>query len=102
MNRYLIPRRITQRWEIMPGWGWRELASAGIGLATGAVLFALASLIGLPLIIRLLLLLLPAGSLTYLAMPLAMGGSMLDLILAFRAYSRTRHLYLYDLGRDDA
>ena len=33
MNRYLIPRRITQRWEIIPGsgWGWAEIGVAAVG-----------------------------------------------------------------------
>lgn len=101
MNRYLIPRRITQRWELMPGWGWRELGATGIGFAIGAALFALAALLRLPLAVHFLLLLAPTGCAAYMAMPMALGGSFLDMVLAWRAYARTRHLYLYDLGRDD-
>ncbi len=101
MNRYLIPRRITQRWEILPGWGWRELGSAGVGLGIGALLFAVASLAGLPLWLRALLVIVAAGCGVGLAMPMATGGSMLDMLLDARAYGRTRHQYLYDFGRDD-
>jgi hypothetical protein len=101
MSRYLIPRRITQRWEILPGWGWRELAAAGVGLGVGVVLFAAASLIGLPLWLRALLVVVAVGCGVGLAMPMATGGSMLDMLLDSRAYGRTQHLYMYDLGRDD-
>ena len=101
-SRYLIPRRITQRWEMLPGWGWRELGAAGVGLGVGVLLFVAASLIGLPLWLRALLAIIGLGSGVGLGMPMATGGSMLDMLLEARTYGRTRHLYLYDLGRDDA
>ena len=106
MSRYLIPRRITQRWEILPGWGWRELGSAGMGLGVGTVLLLLSLLLpaggGWGIAGRTLLVLLPAGGGAGLAMPMATGGSMLDMLQGARAYGRTRHFYPYDFGRDDA
>lgn len=102
MNRYLIPRRITQRWELSQGWGWREIGAAAIGLLVGALLLGLASLVGLPLAGRALALLLPAGIATYAAMPMPTGENLLDMLLAFRNFARRRHLFLYDFGRDDA
>lgn len=106
MNRYLIPRRITQRWEILPGWGWRELGAAGVGLGGGIVLLLLSLLLptggGWGIAGRTLLVLLPAGSGAGLAMPTSAGGSMLNMLLDARRFGRTRHMYLYDFGRDDA
>ena len=99
--RYLIPRRIQQTWEIMPGWGWTQIGAVGVGLGVGIVLAELAWLIHLPLWIVALLALLPAGAGAGIAMPMAIGGSMLDLLLDARAYGRTRHRYLYDIGRAD-
>ncbi len=104
-SRYLIPRRITQRWEILPGWGWRELGAAGVGLGIGAVLLLLSLLLptggGWGIAGRSLLVLLPTGCGVGLAMPMVAGGSMLDMLLDARAYGRTRHLYPSDFGRDD-
>lgn len=102
MNRYLIPRRITQRWEMFAGIGWRELAVLGIGLLAGALLFGLASLVGLPLAIRAILVILPPGVAFMAARPLPTSESLLDMLLAWHDFSKRRHLYLYDFGRDDA
>ena len=102
MSRYLVPRRINQRWEILPGWGSLQLGAAGVGLATGVLLFAAASLAGLPLWLRALLVIVAEGCGVGLAMPMATGGSMLAMLLDSRDYGRTRHMYYYDLGRDDA
>ena len=101
-TRYLIPRRITQRFELVAGWGWRQIGAVLAGLGVGVVLALLAWALHLPWWIIALVVLLPAGSGAGLAMPMPTGGSMLDMLVDLRAYGRTRHLYLYDIGRDDA
>lgn len=99
--RYLIPRRIMQRWEVMPGWGWRQIAALGVGLGVGAVLALLGWLIHLPIWLLVLLVLLPAGSGAGVAMPMPTGGSMLDLLLDAQAYGQAKHFYLFDLRKED-
>ena len=100
-TRYLIPRRITQRWEVLPGWGWTQLGAVGVGLGVGVVLALLAWVLHLPLWLLALVVLLPAGSGAGIAMPMPTGGSMLDLLLDARAYGRRRHFYLRDMGKED-
>lgn len=102
MDRYLIPRRITQRWELFPGWGWPQLGALGIGVLAGLLCFFIVSLLGVPLFVRVIAFLLPAGGVGFLGKPLPTAESPLDMLLAFRAYAQTRHLYLFDFGRDDA
>ncbi len=102
MNRYLIPRRITQRWELFPGWGWAEIGATGVGLLVGGVLLGLAWLLGLPLAVCVVLLILPAGAGAGIARPLPVGGSALEMLQQGRQFLRDRRLYLFDLGRDDA
>lgn len=102
MNRYLIPRRITQRWELFPGWGWAELAATGIGLLVGAILFALASLLGLPVAVRIFMAILAVGGGAGLARPMPTGDSALVMLQRGRRFYRSPRHYLYDFGRDDA
>ncbi len=104
MNRYLIPRRITQRWEIIPGsgWGWAEIGVAAVGLLVGGVLLGLAWLLRAPLWLLALLLILPTGAGVGVAQPMPVTGeSGLVMLQQMRQYFQSRRLYLYDIGRDD-
>jgi hypothetical protein len=101
MNRYLIPRRITQRFEFAPGWGIQEAATVAAGAAAGGLLLLLASLFGLNPGFRLLPPVLVLGASVFAARPLPDGTTLLDLLGAARAFSRSRKLYLYDFSRDD-
>lgn len=100
---YLIPGRITQRLEILPGWGWFELKAIGAALLGGLLLSGLAGLLGLPLLLRFFLILALPGGMAAVARPATVKGeSPLTLLLAFRDYARRQRRYLYDFGRDDA
>ena len=101
-ERYLIPRRITQRWELFPGWGKPELLLCLAGAVVGAVLAGASSLLGLPFGFTDLFVVLPVGGAAVLAMPQPTGDSLIGFLTALRAYRSTRHLYLFDHGRDDA
>ena len=101
IERYLIPRRITQRWELFPGWGKPELLICLAGAGGSAVLVGISTLVGLPVYIVALLGLLPLGVAVLLVMPQPTGGCFFDMLLAQRAYQATRKLYLFDFGRDD-
>ena len=101
-GRYLIPRRITQRWELFPGWGKTELLLCLAGAGASAALAGLSALVGLPIAISIRLAVLPLGASVLLGMPQPSGGTFYDLLLAQQTYVSRRHLYLYDIGRDDA
>ena len=102
-HRYLIPRRITQRWELFPGWGWLELAAVGGGAVVGVVLFLLGIFFRLPLLVRALAFVLPPAAAVFVAKPMVVGGdSLFTQILALRAYLRRPRRYLYDFRREDA
>ena len=103
MNRYLIPRRITQRYELFPGWGWPEVLAALAGVALGGLVFGLLSLLNVPLVARLLPALLLAGAVVGIARPMPVTGeSALAMLLQARSFFRARQIHLYDIGRDDA
>ncbi len=102
MNRYLIPRRITQRYELFEGWGWPEVLSALAGLGIGALLSLLATLLRLPLALCVLPGILAGGTGIAIARPMPTGENLLTFLRSARAYTRTRRFYLYDFGRDDA
>lgn len=101
-SRYLIPRRITQRWELAPGWGRIELLVASAGTAAAVALFLLLGLLPfVPLAARAFVALLIAGAGVIMVAPQPDGSKMLDIALAQRAYRARQRRYLYDFGRDD-
>lgn len=100
-NRYLIPRRITQRYEFFTGIGWREVQVLFMGLVCGGAWFLGSHLLYESLLVQVL----PGVfslSLTYfLVRPFPDGTRLLDLLRAIkRFYTRPRR-YLYDWSRDD-
>lgn len=101
MERYLIPRRITQGYELFPGWTGREIKLVAAALVLGALLFLLAGLLRLPLALHIGLPLVIVAGTAAAVRPRPTGESLLDEWLRIFAYSRARRLYLYDFGRDD-
>ena len=99
--RYLIPKRITQRYEFMPGWGFPEVGLVLGGFAAGIALYLLLGLFGLPLALRIFLAILIALAAFAAANPVAIGQRPIDLITDWRGWTKTQRLYMYDLGRDD-
>lgn len=101
-ERYLVPRRITQRWELFPGWGRRELLTVLVGAAVAAALTTPILILGMPLPLAAVTALLPIGGAAGLAMPQPTSDSLLVLILFWRGYLARPRLYVYDHRRDDA
>jgi hypothetical protein len=111
--RYLVPRQIVTRTEIMSGVGPMEALLIAAGLAVGIAVQFLLALIGhlVPahavavrhalLIGRFLIVVLCAGA-GYMATRPVAGGSVLDYARALRAWSARPHVYLYAQGGDDA
>jgi hypothetical protein len=102
MTRYLIPRRITQRFEFAPGWGIPEAATVLVGAAAGGLLLLFASVLGLNPALRLLPATFLVVAAVFAARPLPDGTTLLELLAAARAFARSRKLYLYDFSREDA
>jgi len=100
---YLLPKPPRRGYEFFPGWGATEVGIAALGLGAGAAWWLLATLCGLPLVVRAVpasLLVAMAGG---LAMPQPGGGSPLwRTVRAWRAWSRRprRRPYAWH-ARDD-
>ncbi|MHB1957089.1 MAG: hypothetical protein ACYCOU_25515 [Sulfobacillus sp.] len=98
MARYLIPKPISKKYELFPGSGW-GLVEAGIvvaGLIAGALLFLFATLLGLPIIVRLVLAALTIAIGGALAFPPPQGEPAYQIVLRWRNYQRQPHRYVYD------
>ena len=102
-TRYLIPRRIRQRYEFFPGSGIGlpevGLILAGLGAAT--VWFGGAGLFRLPFLVRLLPALALAGFGYFAARPLPDGTNLWGLAQAFHQWRTRPQRYLYDWSRED-
>lgn len=105
MSRYLIPKPITQKYELLPGTGWGlvEAGLVGGGLAGGLGLLALSRLTPWPLPVRLGLAVLVAAVGMALAFPVPGQEPLHRLLRAWWRYRHRPRLYLYDwTARDRA
>ena len=101
--RILVPKPITQKYELFPGSGW-GLMEAGLiaaGLAGAFLLFGLTSLIGLPVPVRLIAAVLVAAVGAGLALPVPGQAPLYQLLLAWRIYRQRPMRYLYDWTASD-
>ena len=98
MSRYLIPKPITQKYELFPGTGWGlvEAGLVGGGLAGGLGLLALSRLTPWPLPVRLGLAVLVAAVGMALAFPVPGQEPLHRLLRAWWRYRHRPRLYLYD------
>ena len=98
MSRYLIPKPITQKYELLPGTGWGlvEAGLVGGGLAGGLGLLALSRLTPWPLPVRLGLAVLVAAVGMALAFPVPGQEPLHRLLRAWWRYRHRPRLYLYD------
>ena len=105
MSRYLIPKPITQKYELLPGTGWGlvEAGLVGGGLAGGLGLLVLSRLTPWPLPVRLGLAVLVAAVGMALAFPVPGQEPLHRLLRAWWRYRHRPRLYLYDwTARDGA
>ena len=101
--RILVPKPITQKYELFPGSGW-GLTEAGLiagGLAGGFVLFGLSTLVGFPVPIRLVGAVMVAAVGAALAIPVPGQAPLYQLLLAWRIYRQRPQRYLYDWSASD-
>lgn len=95
---YLIPRKISKRFEFFPGWGWKELF---VTIASGGIGFGVSFLIGIfissPERYLFVLFFIALGYLsTQPVMP--DGSTALDMIMCANRFRKSKKLYLYRKG----
>ena len=98
---YVVPRKIRLGYEFAPGWGWQQVVVPAVGLAVGMLLFFVLRVISSNLLMRVIVLVLPAGIGFLASRPQTDGTTALEMILSWREWSKKQKLYNYDFGRDD-
>jgi len=101
MARYLIPKPITRQYELFPGWGLAEAGLVVASVMAGAVVFGLASLVGLPVGLRIVFPVALVAVGVGLAFPPPMGEPAYRVVQRWWAYQHQPHRYLYDWTASD-
>jgi hypothetical protein len=100
-QRYLIPRRITQRYEFFLGIGWQEIRTLFMGTACGGAWFTGSHLMHAGLLVQVIPGVLCLGMAYFLVRPLPDGSRLLDFLIAMKTFYTKPRRYLYDWSRDD-
>ncbi|KKM13035.1 hypothetical protein SY88_00240 [Clostridiales bacterium PH28_bin88] len=99
---YLVPRAVTARMEIFPGFGLPELGAVVAGGAAGALLQTVALFLPLAvapkLFARLFLFVLPLGAAYLLVHQDISGFSLYSQLKAARQWSKMPRVYYYRRG----
>jgi hypothetical protein len=83
---YLVPKNVKARFELLPGFGLPEIALCAGGLAVGFVLSLLVSLLGASALIRMVLVVVPAGFMFFVTRAGSEGESLFGLVLSYRRW----------------
>ena len=97
---YLIPRRIARGFHLMPGIGLKDAAFGAAGLVVGFVLWLTLGAVGVPLLFRGFIAILPLIVGAALALPLD-EIHIWEWVRDFRQFGRKRKTLHYDWTRDD-
>lgn len=94
---YIIPRRITTRFELFPGWGWTELLILLVGMISATIFYFSAQAIGIPPSIRVPL----SGALAVISFLISRpspvsGDNGLIYAKSFINYLKNPKIYVYD------
>ena len=100
---YFVPKNVNARFEILPGFGLKELILCGSTLAIGGGLALIAGALVLPASIRLALVVVPTGVMFFITQPGLNGVCLFDLLGYYRAWSFRKKIYLnyYEGGGED-
>jgi len=101
MARYLIPKPISQRYELFPGWGLAEAGLVLAGVAAGGLVFAGLSLVHGPVALRLIGLALPIGLAGFLAFPPPNEPPLYQRLQAGLRYHQRPQRFVYDWTAGD-
>ncbi len=99
--RYLIPRRIPQRAEIVPGIGGQEMVVMAIAVLLAALWGVAAWLLHVNLLILVLPIMLLLGGSFFLVKPLPDGTNLWALVLGMREFLTHPRRYLYAWDQED-
>jgi len=97
VKQYVIPRRVSARYEIIPGIGMKEFALLALSLAVGAALSWSAGLFGARGMARYLVLPLPVVVMFCLVLQPDGNRSLWQVLMAMRAL---QHTPIYRYRRD--
>jgi len=96
---YTIPKNVRTRYEIFPGFGFRELLITATGSLIGIAVFFLMSLFKLPIPLTIILSVIFPAAAFLLSMPNPRTNvSLLIMIKHFRTYRARQNRYFYVFG----
>jgi len=94
MFMYFVPKNVSMRFEILPGFGLKELLLCGIALAIGGGLALLFGFFNVPDPVRLALLVVPPGIMFFITQPGFGGESFFDLFKFYRSWLLNKKVFL--------
>jgi len=77
---YFVPKNVNARFEILPGFGLKELFLCGTALAIGGGLALLLGVFELPSPLRLAFVVVPPGIMFFITQPVLTGDCLFDLL----------------------
>lgn len=91
---YFVPKNVNARFEILPGFGLKELLLCGTALAIGGGLALLLGIFELSSPLRLAFVIIPPGIMFFITQPGIGGECLFDLLGYYRSWSFQKKLYL--------
>lgn len=96
---YMIPKNVDSRFEFFTGFGWRELFITLAGVAVGFLLFFGIGLLISHLLIRLIVLVIPAFVAFLASAPNPRSGkALMDYFKDLKIYKSKQKRYFYRFG----
>ncbi len=97
MSKYLVPKPITRRFELLAGWDMVQSGIVAAGIVTGGLCFAIVALVGLPVALGLVAFLIAGGVAVMLALPQPGGQPPLyQRLQDGLAFKRSQARYVFD------
>jgi len=90
---YLVPKNVRARFELVPGFGLPELLLCGSGLAVGAGIGFVVSLLGVSALVRMVLLVVPTGFMFFVTRGGSDGDSLFTLVMLYRQWKTNQKRY---------
>lgn len=96
---YQVPKNISGKFELIPGFGWNELFFVLSGFLVGIFVYLILSIFTQSLI-RYLAVFVFTGLAYFLVIPGPDGSSVLSLIKSYVKWSKKQRRYLNIIGRE--